>query len=97
MRLDKFLKVSRLIKRRTLAKDVCDQSRVEINERTAKASSNVKIGDTLSIRFGQKRVVVVVEDIKENPRKEEAASLYRVVGEIPVPRDEKEEEDYLRG
>lgn len=97
MRLDKFLKVSRLIKRRTLAKDVCDQSRVEINERTAKASSNVKIGDTLSIRFGQKRVVVQIEDIKENPRKEEAASLYRLVGEIPVPRDEKEEDDYLKG
>lgn len=97
MRLDKFLKVSRLIKRRTLAKDVCDQSRVEINERPAKASSNVKIGDTLSIRFGQKRVVVQIEDIKENPRKEEAASLYRLIGEIPVPRDEKEEDDYLKG
>ncbi|MGE5701358.1 MAG: RNA-binding S4 domain-containing protein [Clostridia bacterium] len=97
MRLDKFLKVSRLIKRRTLAKDVCDQSRVEINERPAKASSNVKIGDTLSIRFGQKRVVVQIEDIKENPRKEEAASLYKLIGEIPVPRDEKEEDDYLKG
>ncbi|MET3291316.1 RNA-binding S4 domain-containing protein [Brevibacillus fluminis] len=97
MRLDKFLKVSRLIKRRTLAKDVCDQSRVEINDRPAKASSNVKIGDTLSIRFGQKRVIVKIEDIKENPRKEEAASLYSLVGEIPVPRDEKEEDDYLKG
>ncbi|RNB82760.1 RNA-binding S4 domain-containing protein [Brevibacillus fluminis] len=97
MRLDKFLKVSRLIKRRTLAKDVCDQSRVEINDRPAKASSNVKIGDTLSIRFGQKRVIVKIEDIKENPRKEEAASLYCLVGEIPVPRDEKEEDDYLKG
>lgn len=96
MRLDKFLKVSRLIKRRTLAKDVCDQSRVEINDRPAKASSNVKIGDKLAIRFGQKIVVVQVEEIKENPRKEEAASLYTVIGEVPVPRDEKEEDDYLR-
>jgi len=97
MRLDKFLKVSRLIKRRTLAKDVCDQGRVEINDRVAKASSNVKIGDKLSIRFGQKIVSVKVEDIKENPRKEEAATLYQVIGEVPVPRDEKEEDDYLRG
>lgn len=97
MRLDKYLKVSRLIKRRTLAKDVCDQGRVEINDRAAKASSNVKIGDKLSIRFGQKIVIVKVEDIKENPRKEEAATLYQVVGEVPVPRDEKEEDDYLRG
>ena len=97
MRLDKYLKVSRLIKRRTLAKEVCDQGRVEINDRPAKASSTVKIGDKLAIRFGQKIVVVKGEDIKENPRKEEAASLYTVVGEVPVPRDEKEEEDYLRG
>ncbi|MGC5326806.1 RNA-binding S4 domain-containing protein [Brevibacillus sp. SYSU BS000544] len=96
MRLDKFLKVSRLIKRRTLAKDVCDQGRIEINDRPAKASSNVKIGDKLAIRFGQKVVVVAVDDIKENPRKEEAASLYHVIGEIPVPRDEKEEEEYMR-
>jgi len=97
MRLDKFLKVSRLIKRRTLAKEVCDQNRIEINDRPAKASSNVNIGDKLAIRFGQKIVTVRVEDIKENPRKEEAASLYTVIGEVPVPRDEKEEEDYLKG
>ncbi|QDX91977.1 RNA-binding S4 domain-containing protein [Brevibacterium sp. JNUCC-42] len=96
MRLDKFLKVSRLIKRRTLAKDVCDQGRVEINERTAKASSNVKVGDSISIRFGQKIVTVKVEEIKENARKDEAASLYTVIGEVPVPRDEKEEDEYLR-
>jgi ribosomal 50S subunit-recycling heat shock protein len=94
MRLDKFLKVSRLIKRRTLAKEVCDQGRVELNDRPAKASSTVKVGDKLAIRFGQKVVMVQVVDIKENPRKEEAASLYQVIGEIPVPRDEKEEEMY---
>ncbi|MBG9802071.1 RNA-binding S4 domain-containing protein [Brevibacillus laterosporus] len=96
MRLDKFLKVSRLIKRRTLAKDVCDQGRVEINERTAKASSNIKVGDSISIRFGQKIVTVKVEEIKENARKDEATSLYTVIGEVPVPRDEKEEDEYLR-
>ena len=97
MRLDKYLKVSRLIKRRTLAKEVCDKARVEINDRPAKASSNVKVGDKLAIRFGQKIVTVQVEDIKENPRKEEAASLYTVLGEVPVPRDEKEEDAYLKG
>jgi len=97
MRLDKFLKVSRLIKRRTLAKEVCDQGRVELNDRPAKASSTVKIGDKMAIRFGQKVVTVKVEDLKENPRKEEAPTLYTVLGEVPVPRDEKEEEDYLRG
>ncbi|WP_232699027.1 RNA-binding S4 domain-containing protein [Brevibacillus daliensis] len=95
MRLDKFLKVSRLIKRRTLAKDVCDQGRVIINERAAKASSNVKVGDSISIRFGQKVVTVKVEEIKENARKDEAASMYTVIGEVPVPRDEKEEDAYL--
>jgi len=96
VRLDKFLKVSRLIKRRTLAKEICDQRRVEINDRPAKASSTVKPGDKLAIRFGQKVVVVEVQEIKENPRKEEAASLYRVIGEVPVPRDEQEEADYLK-
>ncbi|WP_126424687.1 RNA-binding S4 domain-containing protein [Brevibacillus marinus] len=96
MRLDKFLKVSRLIKRRTLAKEICDQGRVEINDRPTKASSTVKPGDKLAIRFGQKVVVVEVQEIKENPRKEEAASLYRVIGEVPVPRDEQEEADYLK-
>jgi len=96
LRLDKYLKVSRLIKRRTLAKEVCDQARVEINGRPAKASSTVKVGDQLSIRFGQKIVTVRVDEIKENPRKEEAASMYTVLGEVPVPRDEKEEDAYLR-
>jgi len=97
MRLDKYLKVSRLIKRRTLAKEVCDKGRVEINDRLAKSASSVKIGDKLSIRFGQKIVTVRVEDIKENPRKEEAAALYSVIGEVPVPRDEKEEDAYIKG
>ncbi|MCV9884642.1 RNA-binding S4 domain-containing protein [Metabacillus halosaccharovorans] len=87
MRLDKFLKVSRLIKRRTLAKEVADQGRISINGTQGKASSNVKIGDELMIRFGQKLVTVVIEELKETTRKEEATNLYRVVKEEKVEQD----------
>ena len=87
MRLDKFLKVSRLIKRRTLAKEVADQGRISINGTPGKASSNVKIGDELMIRFGQKLVTVVIEDLNETTRKEEATNLYRVVKEEKVEQD----------
>jgi ribosomal 50S subunit-recycling heat shock protein len=79
MRLDKFLKVSRLIKRRTVAKDVSDQGRVWINGKEAKASSNVKEGDELRIRFGQKSITVRIERVAETTRKEEAAQMYTVV------------------
>lgn len=81
MRLDKFLKVSRLIKRRTVAKDVSDQGRIWINGREAKASSTVKTGDELVIRFGQKSVTVRVERIAETTRKEEAGTMYTVLKE----------------
>lgn len=81
MRLDKFLKVSRLIKRRTVAKDVSDQGRVWINGRDAKASSTVKPGDELKIQFGQKIVTIHVEQIVETTRKEEAANMYTLVKE----------------
>lgn len=69
MRLDKFLKVSRLIKRRTLAKEVADQGRITINEKIAKASSTVKAGDELAIRFGQKIVTARVEEIRDTVKK----------------------------
>lgn len=81
MRLDKFLKVSRLIKRRTVAKDVSDQGRIWINGREAKASSTVKPGDELVIRFGQKSVTVRVERIAETTRKDEASEMYTVLKE----------------
>ncbi|MGZ0084118.1 RNA-binding S4 domain-containing protein [Caldibacillus thermoamylovorans] len=81
MRLDKFLKVSRLVKRRTLAKEVADQGRVWINGHVAKASSDVKIGDELTIQFGQKRVTVKVMAVKETAKKEEAAELYELIRE----------------
>ncbi len=85
MRLDKFLKVSRLIKRRTLAKEVADQGRIAINGTTAKASSNVKAGDQMEIRFGQKVVKVQVEKLQENSRKEEAAEMYTILSEDKIP------------
>ncbi|MBM7606561.1 RNA-binding S4 domain-containing protein [Metabacillus litoralis] len=81
MRLDKFLKVSRIIKRRTLAKEIADQGRISINGIPGKASSNVKIGDELLIRFGQKLVTVKIEDLKEITRKEEATNLYKILKE----------------
>lgn len=69
MRLDKFLKVSRLIKRRTLAKEVADQGRISINGQVAKASSDVKVADELTIRFGQKIVTVKINELKETTKK----------------------------
>lgn len=79
MRLDKFLKVSRLIKRRTVAKEVSDLGRVWINGRAAKASSTVKVGDELSIQFGQKTITVRVERVAETARKEEANDMYSIL------------------
>lgn len=77
MRLDKFLKVSRLIKRRTVANEACDAGRVLVNGRTAKASLNVKEGDIIEIAFGTKAVRVEVLDVQETVKKEEAKELYR--------------------
>ena len=85
MRLDKFLKVSRLIKRRTLAKEVADQGRISINGITAKASSNVKVGDEMEVRFGQKLVKVKIEKLQESSRKEEAADMYKILSEDRLP------------
>ncbi|OMF25273.1 MULTISPECIES: RNA-binding S4 domain-containing protein [Paenibacillus] len=87
MRLDKFLKVSRLIKRRTVAKDVSEQGRVWINGREAKASSAVKVGDELQIQYGQKIVTVRVERIAETTRKDEAGELYTLVKEEQRQRE----------
>ncbi|MDQ0220893.1 ribosomal 50S subunit-recycling heat shock protein [Peribacillus cavernae] len=81
MRLDKFLKVSRLIKRRTLAKEVADRGRVSINGQQAKASSTVQAGDELSVQFGQKKVTVVINRIQDTTKKEEAADMYTVIKE----------------
>lgn len=77
MRLDKFLKVSRLIKRRTVANEACDAGRVLVNDRPAKASAQVKAGDVLEIQFGIKSVRVEVLNVQETVKKEEAQELYR--------------------
>lgn len=77
MRLDKYLKVSRLIKRRTVANEACDAGRVLINDKPAKASTNVKAGDVITIQFGNKEVKVEVLDVQETVRKEEAKELFR--------------------
>lgn len=77
MRLDKFLKVSRLIKRRTIANEACDAGRVLVNGKVAKASNAVKEGDQIEIQFGTKSVKVEVLDVQETTRKEEARELYK--------------------
>lgn len=82
MRLDKFLKVSRLIKRRTVAKEVADKGRITINGQVAKSSSKVQIGDELSIIFGNKTLVVKVLALHESTKKEDAAKMYEVIQEI---------------
>ena len=76
MRLDKYLKVSRLIKRRTVANEACDAGRVLINDKPAKASAQVKAGDILEIRFGSKNIRVEVLDVQETVKKEAAAELF---------------------
>ena len=77
MRLDKYLKVSRLIKRRTVANEACDAGRVMINDRPAKASADVKVGDVITIAFGNKDVKVEVLALQETVKKEEAQELFR--------------------
>ena len=77
MRLDKFLKVSRLIKRRTVANEACDAGRVLVNGKSAKASVNVKEGDVIEIEFGTRTVKVEVLDVQETVRKDEAKELYK--------------------
>ena len=77
MRLDKYLKVSRLIKRRTVANEACDAGRVLINDKVAKASVDVKVGDIIEIGFGTRSVKVEVLDIQETTKKDEAKELFK--------------------
>lgn len=77
MRLDKFLKVSRLIKRRTVANEACDAGRVLVNDKPAKVSVKVKQGDIIEIQFGTRTVKVEVLDIKDTTKKEEAGDLFK--------------------
>lgn len=79
MRLDKFLKVSRIIKRRTLANEVCSAGRVKLNGRTAKAGSEIKPGDIVEIGFGNGTTRIKVLQVKETVKKEAAAELYEII------------------
>ena len=81
MRLDKFLKVSRIIKRRTVAKEACDGGRVSINGKICKPGAEVKTGDVLEIRFGSRLGRYQITDVREVVRKENAAEMYRVLEE----------------
>ena len=79
MRLDKYLKISRIIKRRTVANEACDQGRVTVNGNVAKASYDVKVGDVLALRFCEKTLRVEVVRVSEHAGKNEAAELYKVL------------------
>ena len=83
MRLDKYLKVSRIIKRRSVAKEACDGGRVSINGKVAKAGAEIKEGDIMEIRFGNRVGRYEITDVKEVVRKENAAEMYRVLEESP--------------
>lgn len=79
MRLDKFLKVSRVIKRRTVANEACDAGRVSVNGKVAKASQEVRVGDRIDIQFGNREVALEVLDIQETTKKDEAKELFRYI------------------
>lgn len=79
MRLDKYLKVSRLIKRRTVANEACDNARISVNGRPAKASYDVKVGDRISIEFGARTLMVEVLAVAEAVRKDDASAMYREI------------------
>ena len=81
MRLDKFLKVSRLIKRRTVANEACDSERISVNGRNAKASYDVKVGDRITVAFGAKSVTVKFLEIKDTTKKSEASGMYEIISE----------------
>ncbi len=80
MRIDKFLKNSRLIKRRTVAKEACDGGRIAINGKVVKAGADVREGDEITITFGTKEVTVRVKEVRDSVRKEDADSMYEVIG-----------------
>ena len=82
MRLDKYLKVSRLIKRRTVANEACDAGRVSVNGKIVKASYDVKVGDEMEIRFGSRTLKIKVTEVREQVGKSEAATLYEVLPEV---------------
>ena len=86
MRLDKYLKVSRIIKRRTVANEACDAGRVSVNGKPARASYDVKQGDILELQLGSRSVKAEVVSVNEYARKDEAGEMYRILSDAPAPR-----------
>ena len=87
MRLDKYLKVSRIIKRRPIAKEVVDKGRIKVNGILAKSSTDLKINDEIEIRFGNKNLLVRVLEMKDSTKKEDAAKMYEIIKETRVEVD----------
>ena len=87
MRLDKYLKVSRIIKRRPVAKEVADKGRIKVNGILAKSSTDLKINDEIEIRFGNKILLVRVLEMKDSTKKEDAAKMYDIIKETKVEVD----------
>lgn len=87
MRLDKFLKISRIIKRRQVAKEVADKGRIQINGKVAKSSSGVKVGDVLTIQFGNKVLEVKIQELHESTKKDDAAKMYEIISEKRINED----------
>ncbi|EFR45237.1 RNA-binding S4 domain-containing protein [Streptococcus pseudoporcinus] len=89
MRLDKFLKVSRIIKRRPVAKEVADKGRIKVNGILAKSSTDLKLNDEIEIRFGNKLLTVKVLEMKDSTKKEDALKMYEVIKEARIESDEE--------
>ena len=89
MRLDKYLKVSRIIKRRTVAKEVADKGRIKVNGILAKSSTNLKVNDQVEIQFGNKLLTVKVLEMKDSTKKEDALKMYEIISEKRIEKDEE--------
>lgn len=81
MRLDKYLKVSRIIKRRTVAKEIADNGRILVNDKVAKSSTDINLGDVITVQFGNKKLTVQVEKILDSTKKEDATLMYTIISE----------------
>ncbi|CYW08200.1 RNA-binding S4 domain-containing protein [Streptococcus suis] len=89
MRLDKYLKVSRIIKRRTVAKEVADKGRIKVNGILAKSSTDLKVNDLVEIQFGNKLLTVKVLEMKDSTKKEDALKMYEIISEKRIEKDEE--------
>jgi len=91
MRLDKYLKVSRILKRRTVSKELAENRRVSVNGKTAKPAHDVKVGDTIEIVFGRRKLEIKVLSVEEVKKKKDAVDMYEIISETIVEKEETEE------